>query len=260
MMRRLRLAILVAAGLALLAFARPSSAQDRAEAVEADMSSREISIKSDFTGAEIVVFGSVDGSKRTDSDPDYYDVIIVIRGPAETVIARKKERFAGIWVNGPSEGVTELPSFYAVLSTRPLTEIADMETLRKYGVEFDPNPASWGGAKMAEEFADAIVRIKKRDGLYIEKPDAVKFLGRSLFRGNITLPVKVIEGDYTATIYLLQAGKLLSRDDVTLTVKKVGLERILETLAFERPWLYGFMAVLMAVACGFTGWMLFGRS
>lgn len=260
MTRWLSPAMLLLGAMALAALIMPASAQPKSESVEADMSSREIAITSDFTGAEIVVFGSVDGSRQPERDSGYYDVIMVIRGPSETVVARKKERFAGIWINGAAEGVTELPSFYAVLSTRPLDQIASAETLRRYGVEFDPNPRSWGDVQMADEFADAIVRIKKRDGLYVEDASAVQFLGRSLFRGNITLPVKVSEGEYTAIIFLLQDGNLLSRDDVTLTVTKEGLERIVETLAFDRPWVYGFLAVLLAVATGFAGWMLFGRS
>ena len=68
------------------------------------------------------------------------------------------------------------------------------------------------------------------------------------------------EGQYTTQVYLLQGGKLLSRDDASLTVRKEGIERILYTLAYQRPWLYGLVSVLLAVACGLLGWTLFSRS
>jgi uncharacterized protein (TIGR02186 family) len=105
-----------------------------------------------------------------------------------------------------------------------------------------------------------LVRLKGQQALYVEKPFAVAFLGRSLFRGNVRLPTQVAEGKYSAQVYLLQGGQLLSRDDVSLTVKKEGIERILYTLAYKRPWIYGLVSVLLAVACGLFGWTLFNRN
>ncbi len=236
-----------------------ADARSQTETVEADLSARDIVIESDFTGAEIVIFGSVDGSKQAASTSGYYDIIMVIRGPAQTVIARKKERIAGVWINGESEAFADVSSFYAVLSTRPLNAIASKETLRRFGIEFDPNLVARNGTVTAQEFEDAVKRIKQKQELYVEKPFAVEFLGRSLFRGTVKLPAKVVEGRYTAKIYLLRQGQLLSRDDTTLTVTKEGIERLLDTMAFDRPWLYGILSVLLAVACGFLGWTLFSR-
>jgi len=242
-----------------LCLAMAGTALAQSEAVEVDMSAHEIAIKSDFSGAEIVVFGAVDASKQSASAPGYYDVIMVIRGPRQSVITRKKERVAGIWVNGQSEAF-EVASFYAVLSTRPLDEIASPQTLRRYGIEFNPKAQNADGSPAPDEFEEALVRLKSQQALHIEKPFAVAFLGRSLFRGNVKLPTQVAEGQYTAQVYLLQGGKLLSHDDVSLRVQKEGIERILYTLAFHRPWLYGLLSVLLAAACGLLGWTLFSRS
>jgi uncharacterized protein (TIGR02186 family) len=234
-------------------------AQAQTEAVEVDMSAHEIAIKSDFTGAEIVVFGAVDASKQPAAASGYYDVIMVIRGPAQSVVTRKKERVAGIWVNGPSE-TFNVASFYAVLSTRPLDEIASAQTLRRYGIAFNPKRQNGDAIPPPDAFEEALVRLKGQQALHVEKPFAVAFLGRSLFRGNVKLPTQVEEGRYTAQVYLLQGGKLLGRDDVSLTVQKEGIERILYTLAYQRPWLYGIVSVLLAAACGLLGWTLFSRS
>lgn len=243
--------------LAALGFAVPA-ARAQTEAVKVDMSSHEIAIKSDFTGAEIVVFGAVDSSKQSTAASGYYDIVIVIRGPVQPIVARKKERVVGIWVNGQSESFN-VSSFYAVLSTRPLSEIASKETLNSYGIEFNPKPPNLGAPLRQDAFEEALVRLKEQQALYVEKPFAVAFLGRSLFRGNVKLPTQVAEGKYTARVYLLQDGKLLSRDDVSLKVQKEGIERILYTLAYKRPWLYGLISVLLAAACGLLGWTLFGR-
>ena len=94
--------------IAALAHERASA---QAESVELDTSMREISIGSDFRGAEIVIFGAVDDSKQEDAESDYYDIVVVIRGPSETVITRRKENHFGIWMNGEARTFEKVPSF-----------------------------------------------------------------------------------------------------------------------------------------------------
>jgi uncharacterized protein (TIGR02186 family) len=246
----LSVALLIAAG-------APASAQN--ESVELDTSAREIAIEPDFNGADIVIFGSVDNSKQETSASGYYDVIVVIRGPAETVVTRRKERMAGIWINGDSRTFTKVPSFYGVLSTRLITDIADADTMRRFDIEFDPTPLVETDTP-PDDFEKALVRLKNKQGMYVKAPFAVVFMSRSLFRATLKLPAQVLEGTYTAQIYLFHAGKLLSWDKSLLEVKKTGIERYLYTLASDDPWIYGILAVAVAVASGLIGWTLFSRS
>ncbi len=240
----------------LLTGASPAEAQN--ESIELDTSTREIAIEPDFTGAEVVIFGSVDNSKQATSASGYYDIIVVIRGPAETVVARHKTRVAGIWLNGASRTFARVPSFYGILSTRPISDIADAETLRRFDIEFDPNPLEETKSP-PDEFDKALVRLKKDQGMYVKAPFAVVFSSRSLFRATLKMPAQVMEGTYTAQVYLFHEAKLLSWDKSLLEVRKAGLERYLYTLASDQPWVYGLISVMLAVACGFMGWTLFGR-
>ena len=89
------------------------------EEVVSDISTREIAIKSNFAGIEILIFGSIDFSARSVPERGTYDVVVVIRAPGQALVARRKQRVAGIWVNGPGEIYPDVPGFYAVLSTRP---------------------------------------------------------------------------------------------------------------------------------------------
>ena len=142
---------------------------------------------------------------------------------------------------------------------RPLEDIADPDTLRRYGIEFDPKPHS-ADKSPPDPFEKALIRIKGQQALYVKEPCGVVFLGRSLFRGNIKLPAQVPEGHYTAQVYLFQSGQLLSRNKSLLTVQKEGIERISIPSHYQQPWLYGLLAVLLAAACGFLGWTLFSRN
>jgi uncharacterized protein (TIGR02186 family) len=245
----------------LLAGATPGNPEDaKPETIQTDTSDREIAIESDFTGARITVFGAVDNSRQEAANSGYYDVIMIIRGPAETIVAREKERVMGIWMNGRSEAFNQVPSYYAALSTRPLDEIADENMLRRYGIEFNPKPHTEEHVSPPDAFEQAIIDVKKRERLYVIDPFAVAFLGTSLFRGTVTLPAKVRVGNYSAEVYLFHQGRLLSQHNTTLRVHKAGIERQLTALAYDRPWIYGLLSVMVAVTCGLVGWTLFARN
>lgn len=230
------------------------------ETIRADTSDREIYIDSDFTGARITVFGAVDNSQQEAANSGYYDIVMVIRGPAETVIAREKERVVGVWVNGRSAAFDHVPSYFAMLATRPPDEIADENTLRRYGIEFNPKPQSGESAPPPDEFEKAIIDAKKREGLYKIEPFGVAFIGSSLFRGTVVLPAKVRVGAYSADVYLFRQGRLLDQYKAPINIQKAGIERELTALAYNQPWVYGLLSVIVAVACGLAGWTLFSRN
>jgi uncharacterized protein (TIGR02186 family) len=262
-MRRLAALVLCTA---LLAPVSLTLAQDLAQDVEpseqvhSDISTREISIQSNFTGIEIVLFGSIDFSRAPTPDEVPYDVIMAIRGPNEPIVVRKKERVAGIWVNGAAETFAAVPSFYAVLSSRPLRAVAPEATLQKLGVGF--GNVDFGKSDKGEEadiFRSALIRIRQEHKLFQEADDGVSFIGRSLFRGSVDLPVNTPIGRYTSQVYLFRDGKMLSQSQGSLQVHKAGFERLVYTLAYERPFLYGLLGVLMAMTAGLIAWTVFRK-
>ena len=231
------------------------------EEVQSELSTREIAIQSNFTGIEILIYGSVDFSQIGTPDTGKYDVIVVIRSPAEPIVMRRKERVAGIWVNGPGKVYPSVPGFYAVLSTRPFRAIASDETLKELGIGFTNldfgRPAT--GSPDEETFRSSVIRLKVKQQLFQEHDGAVAFIGRSLFRTTVALPVKVPIGRYTSDIYLFRDGQLVSVNQSTLEVTKVGFEGLVYRFAFAYPFLYGVLAVVIAVLAGLTGWYVFRR-
>jgi uncharacterized protein (TIGR02186 family) len=233
----------------------------RPEQVQSDISTREISIESNFTGIEIVLFGSVDFSRAPSPDEGPYDVIMTIRGPNRPIVVRKKERIAGLWMNGPSKTFPTVPGFYAVLASRPFRAVAPKDTLRKLGIGFSNLDfgKSAEGEAADDGFRANLIRLQKVHGLFQESDDAVSFLGRSLFRGSIQLPVNVPIGRYTTQVFLFRDGKLLSQSQSSLQVHKVGFERVVYMLAFSYPLAYGLLAVLMATSAGLLAYAAFRR-
>jgi uncharacterized protein (TIGR02186 family) len=240
---------------------QPAPPAKASEELQSDISTREISIQSNFTGIEILLYGSIDFSQTAIPETGTYDVIMVVRSPAETLVARRKERVAGIWINGPAKIYASVPGFYAALSTRPLRAITSDETLKALGIGF--GNLNFGrpteGDPDEQTFRSAVIRLKEKQRLFQELDDGVDFVGRSLFRGTVALPVNVPTGRYTADIYLFRDGEIISRDNSTLEVTKAGFEGLVHKLAFTHPFLYGLLAVVLAVLAGLAGWYAFRR-
>jgi uncharacterized protein (TIGR02186 family) len=255
-MRVTLLAILLVASLAAAAHAQAP----RSEEVQADISTREVSIKTDFGGTEILIFGNVDFSHAPTVEEGGYDVIVVVSGPSEPVVVRRKQRVAGIWVNGPGKVFLWPPRFYAVLSSGPLQEIASDKTLKRLGIGLSNlDFGRYMGTPEERRYREAVVRLRKEEGLYQEHDDGVSFIGRSLFRATVDLPVNVPIGRYATDVYLFRDGALLNLKQGSLDVNKAGLERAIYTLAFQQPFLYGLLAVVLAVLAGLGGWFFFRR-
>ncbi len=233
----------------------------RQEQVQSDISTREIGIQSNFTGVEILVFGSIDFSDARTPSGGTYDVIAVVRGPSEPVVVRKKQRIAGIWVNGLGKTYGEVPGFYAALSSRPIRAIASDETLRSLGIGLSELDVGRNTQENPQEqsFHSAMIRLMEEKQLFQEDDNGVQFIGRSLFRATVALPVDVPTGRYTVDVHLFRDGNLASKSQSSLEVTKAGIEALLYRLAFQHPFVYGLFGILIAVLAGLAGWFVFRR-
>ncbi len=249
---------------AFFAIAVLATGDASAETLVSDLSARQISITSNFTGTEIVVFGTIERDAAAIARPGVYDIAVELVGPDETFVTRRKDRFLGIWINRASQVFDNVPSFYAVSSTRPLAEIAQPEALVANRLGFDhviPPEAieSTDGNTNVEPFRKAFIRLKEKAGLYSELDGNVEFLSPSLFRTTISLPANVPVGLYEANAYLFRDGTMLARISNSMTIAKSGFEQLTFTLAHEYGFLYGLTAVLLALVTGWLGGVIFKK-
>ena len=63
--------------------------------------------------------------------------MVTVTGPRQTLRTRRKERVLGIWVNIDSREFVRVPSYLAVLSNRPVSDIANQDTLRRLQIGLD---------------------------------------------------------------------------------------------------------------------------
>jgi uncharacterized protein (TIGR02186 family) len=237
------------------------------ESVQADVSARNVAVTSSFNGTEIVIFGAVDNSQQPSAESGYYDVLIVVEGVPTRTVARRKNNVAGLWLNTAAATFDLVPSYYAIASTRPIDEITTEEFRTTHGIGFQHlrfapafGEAQGLSTEDLAEFRRAIIRLKRKQGLYVQDPFSVAFIGRSLFRATIELPANVTVGPFETRVYLFREEKLLSQYAVRLNLEREGVERHLHAFAFGYPTLYGLMTVMIAVAAGLTASTVFRKS
>ena len=127
--RTLRAFSFILALVAAATLARAATAQ-----IAYDLSKHQIEITSGFDGAELLLFGY---------EQKGAEVVVIVRGPPETISVREKERTAGIWINQDEVTFKNAPSFYFVATTEGLRATVN---LRRFGEPWRWPTLSWHDA------------------------------------------------------------------------------------------------------------------
>ena len=226
-----------------------------------DVSQRKIDIVYSFTGAELLLFGAIlypGGRLPTDRA----DVVVVLRGPAEPLTIRKKERLAGIWVNRRSARFETVPAYFGVAGSAPVHAIVDDWTATVYELGINTlqlSPASGNSAQESAEFERGLIDLRRRAGLYYESPHGVEITEGVLYRARLPLPARVPVGTYIAQTFLIQNGNVIAQARREIIIDKSGFERFVYVAAQKYPVIYGGTAVLIAVGLGWVAGIAFRR-
>ncbi len=251
--------------LAIIAAAGQAQAQAQPRAViEAGAAQNYFYIEPSYEGAAVTLFASVDREKLK-TQP--FDIAVTLRGPVKAVTVWKKDRRGLLWVNSESLTFEAVPNFYAVLSARPVAQIAPLAERKPFEIGLDaialpPRTEEGSGPAIAapHEFEEALIRLKKASGLFIEDSEsAIEFLGERLFRARAFLPPAAGPGLYRANFYVFQNGRVVGAASSHIRLTKIGMEARLSSAAAEHPWLYGIAAVIIAAAIGGGASFVFSR-
>lgn len=225
----------------------------RDNAIVADLSEDRIGISTRFTGANVLLFGATEG---------HGDVVVVVRSPDSSVIVRRKERVAGIWVNADDLTFDDAPGFYHVAASGPISELLPEETLEalEIGVEnISFKPHDFLSAKEEKAFRDALIRNKRRSGLYAQTTGDITFQGDRLFRTRVSLPSNVPTGNYKINVHLVEGQRVVATSTTDLSIEKVGFEAKVTEFAFEQAPIYGAIAILIALIAGWFAGIVFRK-
>jgi uncharacterized protein (TIGR02186 family) len=224
-----------------------------AKSLVAALSDPLIEINLGFSGTDLLLFGTAEEG----------DVVVVVQGPLEEVVVRRKGRAGGIWINRKSVTFSGVPGYYAVSATNSLAAIASPEVLAEHAIGarhlvFETAEDLTPGEMTA--FHNAVVRNMEREGLYHAEKGTIGVIGDTLFRTRIEFPAGAPAGTYTVDVHLFRDGELVEFQTTPLFVAKSGVERAVFELANEQPAVYGIIAIIIAVAGGWFAAAVFRRT
>jgi len=219
-----------------------------------DMANESVDVTTGFTGSDIVVFGTIN-SKNLKLSSDV-GVVIVLRGPNSSVIVRKKDQVAGMWLNSDSIEFRNIPHFYDYAISLPENQLANAQTLidNEIGLNtlvFDTEDKDdRDDALRYREFQEALIRIWQQEGNLPLGSKNIKFIGDNLFRADFTLPASIPTGLYEVQAYLFENGKLSDKRERILEVRQAGLSAFINHYAHSYSLLYALVGFAMAISIG----------
>ncbi len=216
------------------------------------ISSSEISIDSNFNGKDILLFGAKSAAGK---------LIIAVRGPKQDFLVTKKGKTLGIWHNAQRVKFQDINSYYAIFSTFDDT-IAPNSLLEKLGLGSDNLKyitINEIDKKKKDIFANELVKNLKREELYSNGTGRIEFLDETLFKISLRFPKNISQGVYNVDLYFINDGNLESFQTIPIYVNQVGLSAKISKMAYENSFIYGILAVLLALVIGWIANYIFNR-
>src|SRR5947199_10488360 len=103
----------------------------RAERLIVSVSNHRVTVTPNYSGEELVLFGSVEKDAATPGGRTSYDLVVTVSGPRADMVTRRKERKFGIWINTDYRQFLKVPTYLALFSNRPIEAIASPESQRR---------------------------------------------------------------------------------------------------------------------------------
>ena len=211
----------------------------------AELSNNKISINAGFTGAKLVLYGAIDAPG---------DLAVAITGPRASVRVRLKEKKWGIWLNKRQKIFTDVPGYYAVAASKPLSELKAKEAL--YVNQIGINNIRFAGAeemqdKERKKWIKGLTNSMLKSKRYIKTLGKVEITDNTLFKTEVVFTSVIPSGTYTVDTLLLRDGNVIDAKRTLIKVSKSGIGAEVYNLAHSAGLLYGILAVFMAL---FVGW------
>lgn len=245
------------------AIACASVSAARSERLTVSLSTHRVQIESNYTGAELVLFGVIERDGQSVGRPGPFDVVVTVRGPRETVTVRRKEPTGPVWINRSQRKFVAVPAVLGVFASRPLELVADIAIRRRLRIGIDgivdaPDFAADLG-EADDPYRQALVRLKRREGLWSEEGRGVTFVTGDVFRAPLPLRGTAPPGNYDVEVVVLSQGVPVGRTESGFEVAKAGFEEQVTTAARDRALPYGLGIAGLSLMFGWLASVIFRR-
>jgi len=213
----------------------------------AELGTDNIYIDHEFKGTDVLLIGARNENGR---------ITIITRGEEKNFLVRKKERVKGVWMNNDSIKIYNVPNYYRIASSGKMGVNQKNPLFKNLEISIDNLDFLNTKSDYLKTFLQAFVEEKQQKNLYSAQVDRVQLIGETLFRDTTKFPKNISPGSYTTEIYLINGDELSSLQIVPINIKKVGFDAVIERFADNYSYLYGLLAVAIAILLGFIAFKL----
>lgn len=167
----------------------------------------------------------------------------------------------GLWYNGARVKFNEAYGFYSLFST-----FNDQETMGDLlsNLELGKNNLKFYTEKdisedKKTEFQLQLIDQLEKNNLYTADANKIDLFDETLFKVMLNFPKNISRGIYTVEIYLINDGDLVSFQSIPIRVNQVGISAKILDFAYQESFLYGLLAVAVAVVAGWLANYIFVR-
>jgi hypothetical protein len=189
--------------------------------------------------------------------------VVELKGqPHEEHLLRKGRRW-GLWMSVGEIKVFDAPSLLLSMTT-DANLLAKQYPKDKWGygalrgeIKFSGSVPDPGEADLFAQY----LKLKESEGLYGEFPGGLKVVATQdkleTIQGQFRLPGNIKPEDYELSLTVLKDGRIVEQRSMKIQVVMRQLTAFLVSLAQQRPTLYGFLAVAIAMMAGLLMGFLF---
>lgn len=243
---------------AMFAAAMAAAAPADSSSMVTDYSQKSIKVDARFHGERIYFFGTV-------PDPAAEVVVKLVPVDRSSIKLTRKGRVVLFWMGVKQYEVQHLPYLYKIHSSKPLKEILTPEIATKFRLGYQTLKDDMilelikGTAEKddPEVMFEGFVRLKEEAGLYNVAENRIRISKGRLFEHYFRFPDKAKEGVYLVESYAIKDGQVIAHSQDEITVQKVGIIAWLYRTSQESGWLYGILAVIIALGAGLLVGVIF---
>ncbi len=187
-----------------------------------------------FRGADLTIFGAIEGFDERLLAQGKYNLVTVLEGPKDDATVRKKERVFGIWVNRHSMTFELVPESYSLATTRDISQIAPPQDIANMGIGVDhmrliPTGFVGNGSNLTNSATPSAAFASRAASTSAIPRRAVHLF--QPFKASIRLPADVPNGIHLVRAYLFRDGTFVAAKALPLRVVKTGLEEAITRAA-----------------------------
>jgi uncharacterized protein (TIGR02186 family) len=218
-----------------------------------------IAIGTFFNGTQLTVSGKV----ATENE-----VVVIVKGKQEELTLKKKGKAMGLlWMNLGDVHFKNVPNLYILYSSKGIMELAasDAKAWEQLGIGFEYLKKEMeieAVQAKRNDLAQEFLKLKQHQGLYAYHPGEISIGEKSgtekSFKALVWIPPRISLGEYQVQVVEIHNGMIVGTSMDQLKVEEQGIPAMISSLAFNHSLLYGFLAVLIAIAAGLVMDFFFG--